>query len=143
MVTPKKATVPYSGSTNLEQSPPAHRKIATTTFPRVVHEEEARHVNTPTGFFSSPEPGSGSKDIKKLSEIDIGSRAGPVTDHVNDHATDVSNDGIPKQMRDERARIQLTLPSAEPTASVSLISEGILRSDDSAEDISSISGGEI
>ncbi|CAB4016296.1 TALPID3 -like [Paramuricea clavata] len=145
MVTPKKAAVPFDqqkphpNTSNSEESPQANPEL-NTTFPRVVHVAEARHVSTPTGFSSSPERGSGSKDnvtMETLSEIDIASH----DSHVSDHVTDVSDHLTPKHVPPDRARIQLTLPSAEP--SVSLISEGVLGSDDSAGEISSISSGEI
>ena len=148
MVTPKKAAVPFDqhkphpNTCNSEESPPANREL-NTTFPRVVHVAEARHVSTPTGFSSSPERGSGSKDnvtMETLSEIDIGSHDSHVSDHVTDHVN-VSDHLTPKHVPPDRARIQLTLPSAEP--SVSLISEGMLGSDDSAGEISSISSGEV
>ena len=148
MVTPRKASVPFNqqkpqpGASYSEQSPPANSEL-NTTFPRVVNVAEARHVSTPTGFFPSPERGSGSKDnitMETLSEIDIGSHGSHVTDNVSDMSDHVTPKHVPS---DQRARIQLTLPSAEPSASVSLISEGVLGSDDSAGEISSISGGEI
>jgi hypothetical protein len=153
MVTPKKASGPFEqdkprpSTSYSEQSPPANLE-PDTTFPRVVHVAEARHVNTPTAFFSTPGRGeSESNDnvtMETLSEIDIGSRGSHVSDHVIDQLSDMSNNVTPKQVApDQRARIQLTLPSAEPSASVSLISEGVLGSDDSAGEISSISSGEI
>ena len=95
-------------------------------------------MSTPTGFSPSPEQGHGSQvnvTMESLSGID----------HVNDSVIgDMADHVIPKPLSsDQRARIQLTLPSAEPSSSVSLISEGMLGSDDSAENILSISGGEV
>ena len=139
MVTPRKASVPFSqqkpqpSTSYSEQSPPAEPELD-TTFPRVVHVAEARHVNTPTGFSTSPERESGSKN--NVTDLHAG-HVSDLSDHVTDHVG-------PKHVAPEqRAHIQLTLPSAEP--SVSLLSEGMLRSDDSAGEISSISlsGGEI
>ena len=152
MVTPKKASVPFNqekphpGTSYSEQSSPANLELH-TTLPRVVHVAEARHVSTPTAFSPTPGREMGSNDnvtMETLSEIDIGSRDIHLSDHGTDYVSDMSDHLTPKQVPpDHQARIQLTLPSAEPSASVSLISEGVLGSEDSAGEISSISSGEI
>ena len=155
MVTPKKATVPFKQDQlhYSEQSPPASSEL-NATFPRVVHVAEAGHVSRQIEFSSSPVQPSGLGEnvtMETLSEISRASHVShhvndPVSDHMSDHVSDhvsehASDHMMPKHVLDQPARIQLTLPSAEP--GVSMISEGLLGSDESAAEISSISGGEI
>ena len=139
MVTPKKVSAqigqqkPHPSTSYFEQSPPVKPELH-TTFPRVVQVTEARHVSTPSVFSPSSRLGSGSNN--NVTDLHGG--------HVSDLSDHVSDNTGPKHVaREPRARIQLTLPSADP--SVSLLSEGMLGSDDSAGEISSISlsGGEI
>lgn len=140
MVTPRKIAIPNNqrkpqpDSSYSEQSPAEQNPKHNASFSHLVRVAKTHaQVNT---FSSSQEREYVSKDnmtLENLYEIDMESGDSPVSDHL-----------FPKHSQsDQPARIQLTLPSVEPSASVSLMSEGLLGSDEFPGEISSTSSGEV